>query len=411
MRILMLSQWYVPEPDTKVHLLAKDLAARGHQLAVVTGFPNYPSGKLYPGYQMHWRQREELDGVHVLRVPLYPSHDSSVIRRIANYASFALSASLLGSALCGPADVMWVYHPPLTVGIPARWISWLRNIPFVFEVQDMWPETLAATGMMPSPRVSSAMASLARHVYQRATAITVNSPGFKRNLVQKGVPADKIHIIPNWADEEVYRPVPRDEALAAKHGLAGHFNVIFAGNLGAAQALGNVLTAADLLRDLPDVQFVFVGDGIAETELRRAATERRLDNVRFIGRFTTDEMPLFFALADALLVHLKRDPLFEITIPSKTIAYLACGRPIICAVAGDAADVVRQAGAGITCRPEDPQALAAAVRGLHAMPVAEREALGGAGRTAFLANYTRGVLIERYERLFTEVARTADRKQ
>jgi colanic acid biosynthesis glycosyl transferase WcaI len=405
MRILLVSQWFWPEPDVRIRPLAEALAERGHQVTVITGFPNYPGGALYPGYQLRWRQWEQIGAVRVLRLPLYPDHSRSAARRILNYLSFAASASLLGPVLCGPADVMWVYHPPLTVGLPALVIGLLRRIPFVYEVQDMWPETLAATAMLASPRVAGVVGAVARMLYRRAAAITVISPGFKRNLIAKGVPADKIHVIPNWADEEIYHPLPRDEALAAAHGMAGRFNVIYGGNLGAAQAIENVLAAAELLRDQPHIQIVLIGDGMNATKLRQQAAVQGLDNVRFIGQQPAERMPHFFALADALLVHLKRDPLFEITIPSKTLAYLACGRSIIAAVAGDAADVVRNAGAGLVCAPEDPPALARAVRAMAALPPTERERMGAAGRETFLASYTRTMLVDRYERLFERIAR------
>jgi glycosyltransferase involved in cell wall biosynthesis len=405
MRILLLSQYYTPEPDIKVHLLARSLVARGHQVTTITGFPNYPHGQIYPGYHQRLWQREIKDGVQVIRLPLYPDHSRSVIRRTLNYLSFAASASILGPILCGPADVMWVYHPPLTIGFPAWLIGLLRRIPFIYEVQDMWPETLTATGMLLSPRVVGIVGALARTLYSRAAAITVISTGFQHNLIDKGVPAEKIHVIPNWADEELYQPTSPAESLAVEYGMAGRFNIVYGGNLGAAQAMENVLAAAALLRDLPQIQFVLIGDGLDEPALRRQAAEQQLDNVRFIGRQPAERMPHFFALADLLLVHLKRDPLFEITIPSKTLAYLACGRPIVAAVAGDAADVVRDAGAGMVCPPEDPVALARAVRALVALPPAERERMGQAGRQAFLAHFTRAVLVDRYEEIFREVVR------
>ncbi len=403
MRVLTLSQWYIPEPDIKIHLLAQDLAARGHQVTSITGFPNYPQGRIYPGYRQRFWQWERKDGMRVLRLPLYPDHSRSKVHRTLNYLSFAASAALLGPALCGPADVMWVYHPPLTVGIPAWWIGLLRRVPFIYEIQDMWPETMAATRMISNGLVVDWLGKLAKFVYQRAAAITVISPGFKQNLIAKGVPSEKIHVISNWADEEIYRPVSPDLTLADRHKLRGRFNVIYGGNLGAAQAMGNVLAAAALLRDLPEVQFVLIGDGVDEAALRRQATEQGLDNVHFVGRQPVERMPYFFALADVLLIHLRRDPLFEITIPGKTIAYLACGRPILGVVAGDAADVVQDAGAGLICPPEDPAALAQAVRDLFAMPAEQREAMGQAGRRAFLENYTRQVLVDRYEALFQEV--------
>jgi glycosyltransferase involved in cell wall biosynthesis len=300
---------------------------------------------------------------------------------------------------------MWVYHPPLTTGIPACWLSLLRRVRFIYEIQDMWPETLAATGMMRSRVALSLLGKLAKFVYSRAAGIVVISPGFKRNLISKGVPEEKIHVIPNGVDEAVFRPVRSDREWARGHGITGSFVVVFAGNVGLAQGLDTVLEAAEMMLDVSDIQFVLIGDGVEEPRLRRRAEERGLRNVRFLGRRPTEEMPRFFALADVLLVHLRRDPLFEITIPSKTLAYLACGRPILMAAAGDAADVVREAGAGLVCPPQDPVALAHAVRTLYTMPKDEREHMGREGRRAFLAKYATRSLVDQYEVLLRDVAR------
>jgi colanic acid biosynthesis glycosyl transferase WcaI len=403
MHVLLLSQWYTPEPVFKPHQMAKSLVERGHKVTSITGFPNYPTGRVYPGYRIGWRRWEQHDGVQILRLPLYPNHGRSGVKRALNFLSFASSASVLGPLLSAPADVIWVYDS-LMSGIPAWWIGRWSRTPFIYEVQDMWPETLTATGMLSSDWMMRCVSRVARFVYARAAAVTVISPGFKRNLVSKGVLADKIHVIPNWANEDVYRPLPRDEALAIEHGLAGRFNVIYGGNLGAAQALRDVIEAAELLQDLPQVQFVLIGDGVEELALRQMVKELGLDNVRFLGRQPAERMPYFFALADALLIHLKRNPLFEITIPSKTVAYLACGRPIVSCVEGDAAQVVQSAGAGLVCPSQDPAALAQAVRDLYTMPGERREAMGQSGRRAFLQNYTRAVLMDRYEALFTEIA-------
>lgn len=403
MRVVVLSQWYPPEPASIPHAMACGLAKRGHQVLSITGFPNYPFGRIYPGYRQRLWRREEIEGVQVLRLPLYPSHSQSGVFRALNFLSFATSASLLSPVLCGSADMLWAYHPPLTVGIPAWWIGLLRRVPFVYEIQDMWPETLMATSMIRSRAALAALDRLAGFIYARAAAITVISPGFKRNLTGKGVPAHKIHVIPNWADEDLYCPMAPDQALADRYGLAGRFNVVFAGNMGLAQALETVIEAAQRLGDLPAVQFVFIGDGVDEDRLQQMVAQRQLDNVRFVGRHAKECMPHFFALADVLLVHLKRDPLFEITIPSKTLAYMASGRPILMAVAGDAADVVRDAGAGLVCAPQDPEALADAVRTLYAMSAAERERMGQSGRRAFLKHYTQRVLMDRYEVLFEDI--------
>lgn len=399
LRILLLTQFYSPEPLPKMPSLAKELARRGHTVTVLTGLPNYPTGKLYPGYHLDLPTSEKMDGVQVLRLPLYPDHSRSAVRRSLNYLTFAASATSLGPVFAPGVDLIWTC-PPMTLGIPAWWLGLWKRAPFVYEVQDMWPETVSATGMLSNGLMLGMLGSLARFVYRRAAAITVVSPGFRSNLIVKGVPPQKIHLIPNWADDDLYYPLPPDPKLAQELGLNGRFNVMFAGNLGAAQGLEHVLAAAAQLRDLPAVQFVIVGSGLAEGVLRAQAESEGLTNVRFLGQQPASRMVNFFALADALLVHLRRDPLFDITIPSKTLSYLACGRPILSATSGDAADVVRQAGAGVVCPPEDAEALARAVRELYRMPAEQRRQLGDAGRQAYLQNYTRKVLVDRYEALF-----------
>ncbi len=402
LRVLLLSQFYHPEPLFKMSSLAEGLAQRGHQVTVVTGYPNYPTGKIYPGFSIHWCQWEEQASVRILRLPLYPDHSRSVMRRSLNYLSFAASASLLGPTQAPPADILWTC-PPLTMGIPAWWIAGRQRIPFVYEVQDMWPETVAATGMLSNGLALGLLGRLAQFVYRRAAAITAVSPGFKRNLIAKGVPASKIHVIPNWADEDLYQPVAPDPALAEAYGLKDRFNVLYGGNLGAAQAMENVLGAAALLGDLPRVQFVLVGGGMEEAALRRQAAELRLTNVRFVEQQPAERMASFFAWADVLLAHLRPHPLFDMTIPSKIISYLACGRPILSVTAGDASDVVRQADAGLACVPGDPARLAQAVREMYALPAERRDEMATAGRRAYLEQFTRGVLVDRYEVLLGEL--------
>jgi glycosyltransferase involved in cell wall biosynthesis len=370
MRILILTQYYPPEPITKPHELARGLTERGHEVVVITGFPNYPAGKMYAGTHLQLWKWDNLDGIRILRLALYPDHSRSPVRRILNYGTFAVTASVLGSALSGPVDIMYAEHPPLTIGLAAWFLGRVRRIPFLYGVNDLWPESIEATGIVRNQGFLRFIGRLERFVYKRAAAIAVISNGIKQNLVGKGVPPEKIHVIPHWADESVYRPVPPDPELARELGMAGRFNVVFAGQLGLAQGLDVVLDAAGELSDLSDVQFVLVGDGTDAERLRRVAGERR-------------------------------DPLFRITIPSKTIAYMACGRPVLMAVEGDAADVIRTAGAGVTCRSGDAKDLAETVRQLRAMDRAELEKMGRAGREAFLASFSQGVLLDRYEAILS----------
>lgn len=399
MRVLILTQWYPPEPAMLLQELAQSLQARGHQVTVLTGLPNYPSGQLYPGYSVRLRQRETLAGVPVVRVPLYPEHSRSGLRRALNYISFALSATLLGLWIVPRPDVLFVYHPPLTIGLPAYVLTRLWRRPFVYQIQDMWPETLIATGMFNNRRLLGWIGRLAGWVYRKAQAILVISPGFRQNLLDKGVPPEKIHVVSNWVDPNTYYHAEPDPQLAQELGLAGRFNVMFAGNMGEAQGLETVIEAARLLQNDPQgpvdqqgPQFVLVGDGITLPRLQELAAQYHLSNVRFLGRYPAQDMPRLYALADALLVHLKDDPLFRITIPHKTLAYLGSGKPILAAVAGDVADLVDSIGAGVTCPPQNPPALAAAIRWLQAMPAEQRQAMGERGAQAAQTRFSRARL-------------------
>lgn len=397
MRVLVLTQWYPPEPGLLMQELAQTLQDSGHEVTVLTGFPNYPSGQVYPGYRIRPWQKETIEQVPVVRVALYPEHSQSAIKRVANYLSFAFSSAVLAPFLVPRPDVLFVYHPPLTVGIPAMWLAWLWGVPFVYQIQDMWPETLLATGMVKNRRILAWVGRFAQWVYARARALVVISPGFRSNLLAKGVASEKIHVISNWVDQAVYHPEEPDPSLGDRLKLSGRFNVMFAGNMGAAQGLDTVLEAAALLRDLGDVQFVLVGDGIAVPRLQEIASERQLTNVRFLGRFPIQQMPRLYALADVLLIHLKDDPLFRITIPHKTFAYMASGKPVLAATAGDGADVIAEAGAGLTCEPENGSALAEAVRRLYRLPDSDRRQMAQNGVSAIRERFSREHLVGRIE--------------
>ena len=200
MLIVMVSQWFDPEPTNKGMVFARALTSAGRQVVVLTGFPNYPSGRIYPGYRQRLVQTETLDGIRVVRVPLYPSHDSSSLKRFLNYASFALSASLVGVWRTGDPDLVYAYHPPLTTGFAALWLGWVKRVPVVYDIQDLWPDTLRATGMLRSRWALRTVGRLCGFVYQRVSRIVVLSPGMKTALESKGVAAGKIEVIYNWCD-------------------------------------------------------------------------------------------------------------------------------------------------------------------------------------------------------------------
>jgi glycosyltransferase involved in cell wall biosynthesis len=404
MRILLLTQWFEPEPTFKGLLFARELAARGHAVEVLTGFPNYPGGDVYPGYRIRPWVREQIDGISILRVALYPSHDESAFGRVLNYASFAISAALIGTALIRKPDVVYVYNPPATTGFPAVVLGLLRRAPFVFDICDLWPDTVAVSGMLSSPAAFRLLDKWCKFVYSRARHIVVASPGFKQQLVSRGVPPEKVDVIYNWCDETTIQPTAPDPELAARLGLSDCFNVMFAGTMGTAQALDSVLESAALCRQsLPNVQFVFVGGGVDRNRLEKKAGGLGLTNVRFLPRQPMSAMGAVLGLADILLVHLKDHPLFSITIPSKTQAYMASGKPVLMAVRGSAAQLVTQSGAGLVCEPENPRSIAETVARFAGMSPEERHHMGEAGKRYYDEQLSLKAGVTKFEALFARI--------
>lgn len=383
---------------------AQALMAQGYTVEVLTGFPNYPGGKVYPGYRVRLWQREEMAGIRVTRVALYPSHDQSSLRRILNYLSFALSCLLLGPWLVGKADVIYVYNL-VTLGPAAFWLRFLFGAKVLLDVQDLWPESVTNSGMLPGGVGKRLLAAICNGVYRRADWLVVLSPGFKQELVRRGIPPERIEVIYNWVDEAAQKPASRDEVLAEGLGLNGCFNILFAGTMGVMQGLDTVLAAAQLCQQtVPQAQFVFVGGGVDRPRLEADATRMGLSNVRFLPRQEPEAMGPLYALADALLVHLKDDPLFRITIPSKTQAYLYMGRPIIMAMQGDAAELVEQSEAGLLCPPQDPEALATAVVQLVALSPGVREQMGRNGAAFYAETLAMEIGVARFAERMSRLA-------
>jgi glycosyltransferase involved in cell wall biosynthesis len=372
LRILLLTQWFDPEPTFKGLVFARELQSLGHEVEVITGFPNYPGGKLYPGFRQKWLSRSVIDGVSVTRVPLYPSHSGSAVKRVLNYVSFMLSSCLYGVFGAKKADVIYVYHPPITAGLSAAVIGFLRRTPFVIDVQDLWPDTLHSTGMINNQHALALAGKVCNWTYRRAKHVVVLSPGFRKILIERGIPAERLSVIYNWCDEQALA-IDSVDTVDTSY-MDGHFNVVFAGNIGKAQALEAVIRAAQIVweRD-KSVRFVFVGAGVEVDTLKAMAARLGVQNLRFVPRVPMSEVGTILSRADVLLVHLKDDPLFAITIPSKTQAYLAVGKPVLMGVRGDAADLVTQAQAGMSVTPENDEEIAEAVLRLAALTAGERE--------------------------------------
>ena len=401
-RILLITQWFDPEPTFKGILFAKELVSRGFEVEVITGFPNYPGGTLYDGYRVKFIQKEVIDGVLVTRVPLFPSHDKSKLGRVFNYLSFAFSSLIYGLFFSKRADVIYAYHPPLTVGISALIIKLFRRVPIVLDIQDMWPDTLKATGMISNSRLLGSVSKVCNFIYSGVTKIVVLSPGFKDLLIDRGVPENKIEIIYNWADEDVLRTKTgeRPQDIVSIKG----FKVLFAGNVGQAQGLDVVLDAALLLKDdVPNIHFLVLGRGLKLDDLKRREKELNLGNVHFFPAVGMEKVGSFLGFADALLIHLNSDPLFEITIPGKTQAYMAVGKPIIMGVSGDASNLVSRADCGVCFEPEDSVALAEAAKGLMLLDSTDIQRLGKNAERFYNENLSVMVGVNSFEKVFNEV--------
>lgn len=400
----MLTQWFDPEPTFKGLVFARELVKLGFEVEVITGFPNYPGGKLYPGYKVKLLQREVIDGVHITRLPLYPSHDKGAAGRVLNYVSFAFSALVYGLLAAKKADVIYAYHPPLTVGIAAVLIRFFRRIPVVYDIQDMWPDTLRATGMFSNPRALRLVGKVCDWVYRHVDQLVVLSPGFKRLLVDRQVPEAKVELIYNWcAEESLASPTKRRPDGFPS---ADKFIVLFAGNMGQAQSLTSVLEAAELLQlPAPQIEFVFLGGGIDLPNLKSIAQSRKLTNVRFLPAVPMSEVGSYLKAADVLLVHLRKDHLFQITIPSKTQAYMAAGKPILMAVDGDAADLIMQSKGGVVAESEDARAIVNSTLKLLSLSDEERLVLGENGRRFYIDQLSLKNGVAKFGRVFTKASK------
>jgi len=403
MRVLLLSIYHDPEPIPKTGELARELQRRGHEVTVVTAFPHYPAGRLYPGYRLAPWRWEIREGVRVLRTFIYPYHGRSTPLRMLNYLSWMVS-SLQAIWLAPRCDVMYVWHPPLTVGVSAAVIAAFKRVSYVYDVQDLWPESALASGLMRPGRIVRFLYRLADWVYARAPRLFVVSDAARRYLQGRGVPIDKIEVAHHWLDTS-----PFDQSVTAnvrtEFGWERRFVVMFAGNLGMVQGLETVVQAAAVIRDHADVLFVFVGDGSDRVRLEALVADLGLQNVQFVGRHPADQMPSFMRSADALVVHLRPSPIADHAIPTKILAYLAAGRPVVCGTGGAAEEVVRMADAGVTVPPGDATALARAVLAIKSMSADERCRLGENGRAYLHSRFNRDRIIDHYERTLAALVR------
>lgn len=395
-RLALLTQYFPPEVYPQTLWLAEAMRDQGFDTHVLTGTPNYPTGKVLPGYSARTTKHETIQGFRVTRGPVYPSHDDDAIGRVANYLSFGAGAFWAGRAILRTADVTLVWATPATVGIPALWANLIWETPYVLFVQDLWPDTVFATGYLTDPRIErvarSGLAPYLRALYSRAAHVVAITPGMQRALVDRGVPAEKTSVVFNWVDENAMRQVAPNGRLRATLGL-GHDEIIiaFAGNIGSAQGLEAWVRAMHRLKGYEDVHLVLVGNGSDRERLRRLSEDLELRSIHFVDQVPVSDISDLTADADLAALSLTDQPLFHITLPSKTPAIMAQGKAILCSAPGEASEIVCRADAGWTATPDDVDSITEMILQARASGRDEIRRRGISGREYYLHNIGRSI--------------------
>lgn len=397
MKILFITQYFNPEPSYKDLRFVESMSKLGHELEVLTGFPNFPHGKRYSGYKLKFYEQEMQGEIKVHRAYLYPDHSDSVFKRFLNYFSFFVSAIIVGLFIVRKFDAIHVAATPLNAGLVGVILGKLFNKPVLSDIQDIWPDSLSATGMLNNKKILKCVSYCCNWSYKNSKKITVISEGFKDLLIQRNVPESKIEIIYNWSELEGMAPTGNHQLKYS----TDVFNVTFAGNMGKAQDLSNLIYAAEVLsKEHPEIIFNFIGDGIEKQNLVDLVSEKNLDNVVFYDRVSSSEVINYLKQSDCLLISLKKDPLFEITIPSKTQAYLSLGKPIISTVLGNAADLIESAEAGYIVEPSNPYKLAETILRVSQLSKSELYQKGLSSKAFYERNLSKQASLNKFSSVF-----------
>ncbi|HWW13803.1 MAG TPA: glycosyltransferase family 4 protein [Candidatus Dormibacteraeota bacterium] len=415
MKILYVSQYFPPEmgaPAARAAELSRHWAAAGHEVTVLTGFPNHPTGIVPPEYRDKFRYliaREQTNGVNIVRTWLLPFPNRKAYKRMLNYGSFCASAASTGLFLERP-DVVIATSPQLLVGLSGWWLARCKRAPFVFEVRDLWPESLAAVGMgNQNSLLHRALAKLAGFLYRHSDRVVVVTPAFEDYLVEHWrVPRQKISVVENGVETHLFAPKPAT-ALRRELGAEGKFVVSYIGTMGMAHGLETIIAAATKLRDTnPDIVFLMLGEGADKDRIVALTRERGLNNLRFVDQQPREKIPAYINSSDACLVLLKKTDLFKTVIPTKMLEFMSCARPVILGVDGQARMILEEARGGLVIEPENSDALVHAIRLLAANPDQARE-LGHNGREYIVRKFSRGHTAEKYIRVLEQLLNLPER--
>ena len=416
MKILYVSQYFPPEmgaPAARVSELSHYWAQEGHEVTVLTGFPNHPTGVIPPEYRGKMRRlvmRENVDGVNVVRTWLFPFPNRRASERMLNYSSFCISAAGTGVFVSRP-DVLIATSPQLLVGLSGWWLARIKRVPFVFEVRDLWPESLAAVGIGNQNSVlNRSLGAVAGFLYKCSDHIAVVTPAFKDYLIQTwGVPPEKLSVVENGVQTDLFTPDVNTIDLRRQLGAEGKFVVAYIGTMGIAHGLETLLqAAAELKKTMPNVLFLMVGEGADKERIANRARSQDLTNIRFVGQQAREIVPGFICASDACVVLLKKTDLFKTVIPTKMLEFMSCARPLILGVDGQARKIMDEAKAGLFVEPENVSALVNAIIRLANNP-SLCETFGRHGRDHIVKRLSRQQTARVYISILEDVARVGPR--
>ena len=380
MKILFISHYFPPEvnaPANRTFEHARRWVQDGHEVTVITGVPNHPHGRAFPGFENRWLQEEERDGIRVIRTWMYLTPNSGFLKRVANYLLFAFTAVLASRKATRP-DLVIATSPQFFCGVAGAVIAKLKRRPFVLEIRDLWPKSVVELGQLSEGPALSALEALERWLYHSAAGVVVNTETFRGHIEARGVAPDKIELIYNGIDPALFRPRPRNDALLAEHDLSGAFTVAYVGTLGLAHGLTLIVDVAERLRHREKLRFVLIGDGADREKLEADIAARGLSNISMIGLQPREKMPDWIASIDLLLVTLRDLPVFETVIPSKIFEFLAQERPVLLAAKGEIRRLMEAANGALVIDPENADQMQAAIERMMDDPSeAERRARAG----------------------------------
>ena len=405
MNILIVTQYFYPE-NFRINDFAIEFKNRGHNVTVLTGTPNYPGGKYYNGYGVFKKTREIYEDIKVIRSPIVPRGSGSAVRLALNYFSFILGGILTSfSLLNNKFDIIFVFEPsPITVCIPAIFIKKVKRIPICFWVLDLWPESVVSAGNLKTGIIPKLLNPMVKFIYKHSDKILVSSKGFVISILEKGVEKNKVSFFPQWA-ETIFKPIRYDPYLLGTI-PKDSFKVMFAGNIGEAQDFPSILDAARLLKSNVKIQWVILGGGRKKGWVESKIKEYNLEsNFHLLGSFPLDMMPTFYSQADCLLFSLKKEHIFSITIPAKVQTYLACAKPVVAMIDGEAAKMIDDAKAGFSGPSERPELLAKNIETLSLLDSIQLDKLGQNALTYYNKEFERSMLMDRMENIFYSMVR------